>query len=353
MNHKTSSHIYQLLESSGLLPNQNKKPEYFNGYDFSKESILITGAAGTIGSGLTQHLLHGSFKQLILIDNAETPLYYLLKNLELERYRNVHISIVDIREKEIMEWLFKTYRPTLIFHAAAYKHVSLLETNPYEAVKINILATKVLADLAIEYKTQTFVFISSDKAVNPISVMGMTKLIAEKYIDSLNNNKHTAFITTRFGNIFGSNGSIVPLFINQIKADKPLTITHLQATRYFIDLNKACTLILKVATMPEATGSLVTFNMGDPIKIKDLADIFKEVFNYKNDIKTIDLKDGERLHETLISENEILVPTSDEDIFIVEKKEKDLNKVNDLSSLHNITRSDPAAQIKNILITYM
>lgn len=353
MNHKTSSRIYQLLESSGLLPNQDKKLEHFNDFNFSEESILITGAAGTIGSGLTQHLLRGSYKQLVLIDNAETSLYYLINKLDLERHKNVHILISDIREKEVMEWLFETYRPTMIFHAAAYKHVSLLEANPHEAVKLNILATKLLADLAMEYKTKTFVFISSDKAVNPISVMGMTKLIAEKYIDTFNGNKHTAFITTRFGNIFGSNGSIVPLYIKQIEAGKPLIITHKDATRYFIDLNKACTLILKVASMPELKDRRVTFNMGDPINIEDLANTFMEAFNYKNEIKTINLKDGERLHETLISENEILSPTSEKDIFIIEKKEKDTHNVNDLSSLYNITRNDTALQIKNILATYI
>src|SRR5690606_4381852 len=314
MIEKTSNRIHQLLNDSGLLSSNETKTESFSIFNFSEEIILITGAAGSIGSGLVKQLLHSSYKQLILIDTAESQLYYLIKELDIQHDKKVHFLIMDVREKDSMEWLFEIYKPTLIFHAAAYKHVSLMEDNPYEAVKLNIFATKLLADLAIKHKTKTFVFISTDKAVNPISVMGMTKLIAEKYLDFLRSSKGTAFITTRFGNIFGSNGSVVPLFIKQIKSGRPLTITNKEVTRYFIDNNKACNLILKVATIHKLAGNNFTFNMGEPIKIIDLAETLTEIYNYKTEIKITDLKIGEKRHETIISENETLKTTSDAEI---------------------------------------
>src|SRR5690606_29046557 len=227
----------------------------------------------------------------------------------------------------------------------------LMEDNPYEAVKLNILATKLLADLAIKHKTKTFVFISTDKAVNPISVMGMTKLIAEKYLDFLRSSKGTAFLTTRFGNIFGSNGSVVPLFIKQIKSGRPLTITGKEVTRYFIDNNKACNLILKVATKHKLAGNNFTFNMGEPIKIIDLAETLTEIYNYKTEIKITDLKIGEKRHETIISENENLKTTSDAEIFVILKKEG--SEIIDLSSLYKLTPGQKTSEIKTLLASYI
>lgn len=325
----------------------------FTDYNFSEETILITGAAGSIGSGLIQQLLHCSFKQLILIDNAESSLFYLIKELKLEDNKKIYFSILDVRDKESMEWLFNTYKPTLIFHTAAYKHVSLMEDNPFEAVKLNIFATKFLADLAIEHKIKTFVFISTDKAVNPIGVMGMTKFIAEMYLDSLNSHNRTLFLTTRLGNIFGSNGSVVALFIKQIESDKPITITNKEATRYFIDKNKACNLILKVATIPKLKGNNITFNMGEPIKIIDLANALAEIYNYKTKIKITELKNGEKLHETIISEKETIETTSYKDIFIILKKGKSAKKIIDISSLYKITPYQSASEIKTILASYI
>ncbi|PKQ44051.1 polysaccharide biosynthesis protein [Confluentibacter flavum] len=353
MIEKTSNRIHQLLNDSGLLSFKKMNNEPFVSYDFSEETIFITGAAGSIGSGIVNRLLHCSFKQLILIDNAESSLYYLIKELELQNHKNIGFSILDVRDKESMEWLFKAYQPTLIFHAAAYKHVSLMEDNPYEAVKLNVFATKLLADLAIKHKIKKFIFISTDKAVNPISVMGRTKFIAEMYLDALNSSDDTIFLIARFGNVFGSNGSVVPLFIKQIESGKPITITNKKATRYFIDKNKACSLILKMATMPKLEGNHFTFNMGEPIKIIDVAKALAKIYNYKTKIKITKLKVGEKLHEAVVSENEILTPTNDKDIFIILKKGNSRNKTIDIASLNQITPNNSVSEIKEILASYI
>ena len=355
MLEKTSERIQQLLHDSGLLPSTKKKNNIipFAHYHFSEETILITGAAGSIGSGLVNQLLQASFKQLILIDHAESSLYYLIKELELQQNNNIHFLILDVRDNKSMISLFQTYKPTLIFHTAAYKHVSLMEDNPYEAVKLNVFATKMLADLAIEHRAKKFVFISTDKAVEPISVMGMTKFIAERHLDLLNSNTNTIFLTTRFGNIFGSNGSVVPTFIKQIEKGKPITLSNELATRYFIDKNKACCLILKVANMTELKGHTITFNMGEPIKILDLANALREIYNDKTKIEITDLKIGEKIHESIVSENEILTATSDKDVFVILKKEKINNEIVDLSVLYNITPDTNVYEIKSLLRSYI
>lgn len=353
MTEDTSSHIQQLMEDYGLFNLNEKKTKTFVNYNFSQEIILITGAAGSIGSGLVKQLLHASFKKMILVDNAETSLYFLIKELDIPEHNNIDSLILDIREKESMKWLFKTYKPTLIFHAAAYKHVSLTEENPYEAIKLNIFATKLLADLAIEYKTKSFIFISTDKAVHPISVMGMTKFIAELYLDTLRFQKNISFITIRFGNVFGSNGSVVPLFLKQIERKEPLTVTNSEATRYFIDNHKACNLVLKVASMPKLEGNNITFFMGEPIRIIDLANALMKLYDYKNKVILTNLKNGERLHETFIAENETLKSTTDKDIFVILKNEKKHNGTIDLTPLYKLTLGQKASEIKDILISYI
>lgn len=353
MTAETSNRIEQLICDSGLHPSYNEKTNSFIEYNFSEETILITGAAGSIGRELVNHLLHCRFKQLILIDNAETPLYFLIKDFDIQNNDTIYCLVRDVRDKDSMEWLFNTFKPTLIFHAAAYKHVSLAENNPYEAIKLNIFATKLIADLAIEHNTKRFIFISTDKAVDPISVMGMTKSIAEKYLDSLNSHHSTLFLTIRFGNIFGSNGSVIPLFIRQIKSGKPITITNNKATRYFIDNDKACNLILKVATISNLEGNKFAFNMDDPIKIIDLATKLIEIYNYKNQIEITDLKLGEKLHESLVSENEMLKPTNDKDIFVIQKKNLDYIQTFDISILYKIKPFESTSEIKDILTRFV
>jgi FlaA1/EpsC-like NDP-sugar epimerase len=357
MNETTSNHIQKLLDDSGLIPFSKKNNQTFSSYNFSEETILITGAAGSIGSGIVNQLLHCTFKKLILIDNAESSLYYLIKELELQHNKNIDFSILDVRDEESMEWLFKTYQPTLIFHTAAYKHVSLMEDNPYEALKLNVLATKLLADLSIKYKSKKFIFISTDKAVKPISVMGTTKFIAEKYLNFLNANNETVFLTTRFGNIFGSNGSIVPLFIKQMESGRPLTITNKEVTRYFINKNKACNLIIRISMLPKLKSHVFTFNMGQPLKIIDLAkfliELYKKKYGYKTEIKITELKPGEKLYEDIISENEMLESTPDNEIFLVVQKEKARAKSINMESLLQMTPYKSVSEIKSVLASYI
>jgi len=353
MTEEISNRIQKLLKDAGILPSSKQDTRSVSNFNFSDEIILITGAAGSIGSGLANYLLRYSFKQLILVDNAETPLYYLMNNIRILPNKKIHFLLLDIREKDSMEWLFKTYKPTVIFHAAAYKHITLTEQNPYEAIKLNIFATKLLADLALSHETKTFVFISTDKAVNPRSVMGMTKLIAEKYLDSLSVNKVTRFTTTRFGNIFGSNGSVVPLFIKQIESGNCITLTSKEATRYFIDNNKACNLILKVANMHDLETNHVTFNMEEPLKIIDLANTLISLYKSDSQIITTNLKPGEKLHESLISEDEILKATNERDIFVICKKDKTAFQPIDISTLYQIQPHQSASEIKNMLTSFI
>ena len=350
MNKDVYKHIRQLLESCSLIKKDN---EYLPSVklDFSEETILITGAAGTIGSGITQLLLKTRFKKLILIDNAESPLYYLQKELEVYQNLNIYFILTDVRDETSMQELFSTFKPSMVFHTAAYKHVPMMEAHPYEAVKLNILATKFLADLALINNTQKFVFISTDKAVNPISIMGMTKRICERYLMDLNSKNSTKFLVTRFGNILGSNGSSMPLFEKQLALGRPLTVTSPEVTRYFITKLKACQHILEISNEAHWKHALFTFNMGKPIKIIDLATCFLEFSGYdiQNNIEIIGLRPGEKLHEEMSSDTEELKPTIYKDIlYILEKTDQKQNAI-DLEPIKSITPNDKIYSIKAIL----
>ena len=352
MNQTNSNRIKKLLESCSLASNNPKQePEIVLDCDFSNETILITGAAGTIGSGLSKLLLKSKFKALILIDNAETPLYYLQKELERYPLSNVYIVLADIRDELSIKDIFEEFIPSLMFHTAAYKHVTMMESNPYEAVKLNILATGYLADLAMKHKIKKFVFISTDKAVDPISVMGMTKHICERYLDHLNTKNKTRFLMTRFGNILESNGSLIPLFRKQMDQGIPLTITDPEVTRYFITKAKACQLILNIADKNNWKHNMFTFNMGEPIKILDLAHSLLKLnkLDIQDHIKIVGLRPGEKLHEDIISDTEKLKPTQYNDVlYVVSKTNKTLTKSN-LNPLKAITPYDKASTIKAIL----
>lgn len=323
MNPSKYSRIEHLLIESDLLNSEKKHLDYIAHNHFFNETILITGAAGSIGSELARQLIGSEFKNLILIDNSESPLSNLEKEFGDSEKSNINFVLIDVRDIQAMQWLFDTYRPTIVFHAAAYKHVPLMEDNAYEAVRLNILATKILADLSVSYSVKKFVFISTDKAVNPISVMGMTKRIAESYLNYLNETNKTIFLVTRFGNILGSSGSVLPILLKQINANRPLTITSKETSRFFIDKHKACNLILKIASFTKKDGYLFTFNMGDPIKIIDLAYVLLKFLNKENlykDIKIIGLRPGEKLHEQIVSRDEILEPANFSNILSVKPK---------------------------------
>ncbi|NMH88313.1 polysaccharide biosynthesis protein [Flavivirga algicola] len=352
MNKPTSNYIDQLLIDSGLFPTKKtqKKRDLF---DFGDEIILITGAAGSVGSGLTKHLITCSYKKLILVDVAESPLYDLIKDLEFEDTNNIDYRLLNITEEQSLQDLFEMYKPTLVFHTAAYKHVPLMEENAYEAIKLNILGTKSLADLSIVHNVKKFIFISTDKAVNPISVMGMSKYIAENYLNGLSIKSKTRFITTRFGNILGSNGSVLPLFKRQIESGMPLTVTSGSISRYFISKSKACTLILQIAAFNYEEGNTFTFNMGDPIKIIDLAKRLVVFYGNnvaeKAEIKITGLRPGEKLHENIISEHEILIPTQYENILLVKPKDGFGTKTIDFTELTDVKPSMSNFEIKSIL----
>lgn len=351
MNTEVFNRIEHLIDASGLL---SKGEPLFNnnfGYNFSEDVVLITGAAGSIGSGLVQHLLSSTFKRLILLDNAETPLFFLKQKIKYNPQKNIEFILGDIRDKTQMSHLFQLYKPTLIFHIAAYKHVSLVEEHPYQAIKTNIYATQLLAQLALEHQSKRFIFISTDKAVNPVGIMGMTKHIAENYLAQTNiNSKYTRFISARFGNIFGSNGSVVPLFIKQLKNSVPITVTNKEATRLFIDMNEACNLIIELAKLDIENYNKVSFNMGNPIKIMDLAEVLisKLKPESKSLINVTNLSKGEKLHEILISNNETVTPSKHKKIFYLTNKSSVFESLS-FDTLRTVSYRTPNNKVKEHL----
>lgn len=355
MNKETENRIDGLLNDSGLFPSDDIVKKNEPNFDFSDEVILITGAAGSIGSGLVKKLIDCKYKKLILIDKAESPLYELIKELDFEDCNNIHFILIDITDTASIKHLFETYNPSIVFHTAAYKHVPLMENNAFCAVKNNIFGTKLLADISNEFNIKKFVFISTDKAVNPINVMGVSKKIGESYLNYLNTQSNTRFISTRFGNILGSNGSVVPLLKKQIEFGHPLTITDKTISRYFISKQKACELILKLATKTNYTDTTYTFNMGEPIMISDIIErLILKCGKSKNNIKieVTGLRPGEKVREEIKSNNEILIPTDDDILIIKQKEHQKPNKI-DFNELLKITAQTPNQEIKSILKTYI
>lgn len=281
--------------------------------------VMVTGAAGSIGSELVRQLIRFNPQKIILIDQAESPLYDL--ETELLRLENQDIQKIAIRTEVAsvsnvvyLEKIFVEEKPQVIFHAAAYKHVPMMEKNPYRAVSVNVLGTQIVADLASKYGVEKFVMISTDKAVNPTNVMGASKRLAEMYVQSLNGRpyNHTRFIITRFGNVLGSNGSVVPLFKKQIENGGPLTVTHPDIIRYFMTIPEACQLVLEACTMGKG-GEVYVFDMGEPVKIVDLARKMVQLSGLELDkdiaIQFTGLREGEKLYEELLNDNENTLPT--------------------------------------------
>lgn len=284
--------------------------------DLKSKTILVTGAAGSIGSEIVRQIVGYNPALVILLDQAESPLYDMQLEME-EKFPDTKVKIVlaDIRNYEMMETVFLCYQPSILFHAAAYKHVPMMEENPAAAIRTNVLGTKNLVDLAINYRLKTFVMISSDKAVNPSNVMGASKRIAEIYIQSLINKEtplSTKFIITRFGNVLGSNGSVIPRFRAQIEAGGPLTVTHKEITRFFMTIPEAVNLVLEAAVMGKG-GETFVFDMGESVKINNLAIRMIELAGlvpYRDiQIKYTGLRPGEKLYEELLGNEESLLPT--------------------------------------------
>ncbi|WP_150452623.1 nucleoside-diphosphate sugar epimerase/dehydratase, partial [Arenibacter lacus] len=238
--------------------------------ELKDQVIMVTGGAGSIGSELVRQIANYEYKSLLVIDQAESALYDLQQELIQNGFHNFIPIVGDIRDKNRMASIFQEFRPDLVFHAAAYKHVPLMEYNAYEAIKINVAGTKVVVDLSLDHKVKKFIFISTDKAVNPTNVMGATKRISEMYISCAQQFNKTKFITTRFGNVLGSNGSVIPLFKKQIEKGGPLTVTHKEITRYFMTIPEAAQLVLEAGGMGEG-GEIFIFDMGDSVKIFNLA----------------------------------------------------------------------------------
>jgi Predicted nucleoside-diphosphate sugar epimerases len=308
--------------------------------------VLVTGGAGSIGSELVRQIGLVSCK-LIVLDQAESALYDIQQELRDSPCFNDFTFIVgDVRDKDFMEVVFQKYRPQLIFHAAAYKHVPLMEANPYEAVWTNVFGSYNLALLADKYQVEKFVMVSTDKAVNPTNVMGATKRVAEIAVSAVNQLSKTAFIVTRFGNVLGSNGSVIPLFEKQIDKGGPITITHPDITRFFMTIPEACQLVQEAGIMGNG-GEIYVFDMGESVKIMDLAKqmIRLKGLNYPEDIdiKIVGLRPGEKIYEELLANNENTEHTHHEKIMIakvnmhdVQEKQK---KIDELCQL--VKRANP------------
>lgn len=314
--------------------------------------VLITGAAGSIGSELARQCANYSPKKIYLLDQAESPLHEL--ELEFnEKFKDTAFEVViaDIRNIERLKHVFNSFQPQIVFHAAAYKHVPMMENNPSESIFTNILGTKNTADLANEFKVERFVFVSTDKAVNPTNVMGASKRIAEIYIQSLGKKSQTKFITTRFGNVLGSNGSVIPRFKKQIEEGGPITITHPDITRYFMTIPEASQLVLEAGSIGKG-GEIFVFNMGKSVKILDLVRkmILLSGLKENRDIKIIftGLRPGEKLFEELLADTENTLPTHHDQILIGKVREYDYeevkNIINELIKLFNTQNNELIVQ---------
>ena len=320
--------------------------------------ILVTGAAGSIGSEMVRQILQFSPKKIILLDQAETPLFHLELEL-LEKFRNAPFEIVmgDICNKERMTRLFEYFRPQHVYHAAAYKHVPMMENNPSEAVFTNVEGTRIIADLSLEYQVEKFVMISTDKAVRPTSVMGASKRIAEIYTQSLNKLNKTKFITTRFGNVLGSSGSVIPLFKEQIEKGGPVTITDENITRYFMTIPEACRLVLEAGALGKG-GEIFIFDMGKSVRIVDLAKKMIQLsgLTLGKDIQITytGLRPGEKLYEELLNDKENTLPTHHPQIMIAKVQETNIENIkkniDELSLLFNTQNNiDIVRKMKQIV----
>lgn len=353
--------IQDLLERKPIVLDSKSISNQLN-----NKTVLITGAAGSIGSEIARQVIGFNPKKVIMLDQAETPLHHL--NLEMSKLLQTKVKIrtvvSDIRNREAINEVFKKFKPEVVFHAAAYKHVPLMEENPSQAIFVNVQGTKNLTDLSCEYDVESFVMVSTDKAVNPSNVMGASKRIAEKYVQSIHYKLNieqkkckTKFITTRFGNVLGSNGSVVPLFTEQISNGGPITITHPEIIRYFMTIPEACQLVLEAGAMGNG-GEIYIFDMGKPVKIIDLANKMIRLAGFTPNkeikIKIVGLRPGEKLYEELLNDSSKTLPTHHEKIMIAQEIHDDFDnlfaKIDDLIETANVySNTNIVAKMKIIV----
>jgi FlaA1/EpsC-like NDP-sugar epimerase len=309
------------------------------------QRVLITGAAGSIGSELVRQIIQYSPECLILVDQSESELYSIEREIQSSESRaKVVLYLADITNWDRIRSIFEFHKPNIVYHAAAYKHVPMMESNPSEAVLCNILGTKILADLAVEFGVAKFVMVSTDKAVNPTNVMGCSKRIAEIYVQAFNTHlldqqtPTTSFVTTRFGNVLGSNGSVIPLFKKQIQQGGPITVTHPEVTRYFMTIPEACELVLEAGAMGKG-GEIFIFDMGQAVKIVDLAIkmVYLSGLELGKDIDIVftGLREGEKLYEELLNTHENTIPTHHAKIMIARVKEYQFREISSYVDLFN------------------
>lgn len=301
--------------------------------DLRGRAVLVTGGAGSIGSELVRQIAELKPQKLIALDNAESPLHdvdlYLQKNFPELNYQ---VYLADVTNRERMEGIFSKYQFDVVYHAAAYKHVPMIEKHPREGIRANIIGTRILAELAARYKSERFVMISTDKAVNPSNVMGASKRAAEMYVQALQHQPgvSTKFVTTRFGNVLGSNGSVIPFFKEQIKRGGPVTVTHKDITRYFMTIREACQLVLQAGTMGKG-GEIFVFDMGKPVRILDMAERMIKLSGLKPyvdiPIDIVGLRDGEKLYEELLIDGETTLPTFHPKIMVGKVVDHDYNEI--------------------------
>ncbi len=327
---------------------------------FEDKVIMITGAAGSIGSELAHQLCNFDYKQLILLDQAESALYDLQQEFIRNKIDNFNIELADIRNSKRLKDIFSTYKIDLLFHAAAYKHVPLMENNPYEAVKVNVYGTGLLMNFALKNKVKKFIMVSTDKAVNPTNVMGATKRVSEIYANCLNVEGKTKFVTTRFGNVLGSNGSVIPLFKKQIDNGGPLTVTHKEITRFFMTIPEACQLVLEAGVMGNG-GEIYVFDMGKSVKIFDLAKKMIHLSGMKYpediDIQISGLRPGEKLYEELLTNEENTIPTYNKKILIAKTENINVKEIKllieSMTALDEITNNNIVRRLKAIVPEYI
>lgn len=346
--------VEDLLGRESIQINNENINKYIN-----DKKVLVTGAAGSIGSELCRQIVKYNPKELIILDINENDLYFL--KLFLERHYDVEINfeIANIREKNKLEFLFKQYKPDLVYHAAAHKHVPLMEKNIEEAVKNNVFGSKNLLDMADKYQVEKFVLISTDKAVNPTNVMGATKRLSEIILENINKKSKTKYMAVRFGNVLGSNGSVVPLFKSLIKEGKDLTVTHEEVTRYFMTIPEAAQLVLEAGYIGQG-GEVFVLDMGEPIKIMDLAEKMIELSGLRIGkdigIKITGLRPGEKLYEELLYDISNCQKTENDKIYISQIGREDLDLEKGLAELGNylisFDRINLKKQLKKIVTTY-